>query len=311
MLTLKINTIEQSASWVKRHARPLEVARWEYEFEEGSQQNVMNYLSAFQNEDGGFAHGLEPDFWVPHSNAMATWAAGRILIELDARADHEIVQKMVTYLINTSQKSGMWASVIPENSDYPHAPWWGYSEDAQNNWMFNPSVELAAMLIHWSDEEDEAWQVGWQSVSKACERLMAAEEMDFHEVSNFKQMTSLLDLHKKVFKNQTGHDYNVVLEKVKSLILHSVEQDPTKWGTSYQPFPLDFIDGPNDPLVGEFETLIDQNLDFYINEMSDEGIWDISWEWGTYPNEFAISRRYWQGILTVDRYKLLNRFERV
>lgn len=308
---LNNNTFEKSARWMKRHARPLEVARWEYEFEEGSQQNVINYLSAFQNEDGGFAHGLEPDFWVPRSNAMATWAAGRILIEVGARADQEIVQKMVKYLIDTSQKWGMWASVIRENSDYPHAPWWSYSEDAQNNWMFNPSVELAAMLIHWSNEGDEAWQVGWHSISKACDRLMVAEEMDFHEVSNFKQMTSLLDSHKEVFNNQTGHDYNAVLKKVNHLILQSVERDPTKWGTSYQPFPLDFVDGPNDPLVGEFGRLIDQNLDYYINEMSDEGIWDISWKWGTYPNEFAISRRYWQGILTVDRFKLLNRFERV
>ncbi|WP_279401371.1 hypothetical protein [Piscibacillus salipiscarius] len=243
---------------------------------------------------------------------MATWAAGQILIDLDVRANHDMVQSTISYLINTYDKDlGMWASVIPENNDYPHAPWWGYSEDAQNNWMFNPSAELAAFLVHWSNEKDEAWQVGWDSLTKACRRLMSAEDMDFHEISNFNQMVKLLESNQAQFKEQTGYAFEEVSRKVDNLILQTVEQDPSKWGTSYQPFPLDFVESPDDPLAKEFGSLIEKNLNFFIEDLLDEGIWDISWEWGQYPNEFAISRRYWQGILTVDRYKLLKRFGRV
>ena len=64
--------------WIKRNARPLETARWEYIFEGASSDRVMKYLSAFQNEDGGFGHGIEPDFWLPHSSPMAIWAAGQV-----------------------------------------------------------------------------------------------------------------------------------------------------------------------------------------------------------------------------------------
>lgn len=37
--------------------------------------------------------------------------------------------------------------------------------------------------------------------------------------------------------------------------------------------------------------LIICNLNFYIDQLSNEGIWDISWSWGSYPDEFAVTRR--------------------
>ena len=73
----------RAGRWIKRCARPLEVARWEYLFEGGSRERVLEILGAYQNEDGGFGHGLKPDFWLPSSSPMATWAAVRILSEVD------------------------------------------------------------------------------------------------------------------------------------------------------------------------------------------------------------------------------------
>lgn len=58
-------TFRKTSDWVKRNARPLEVARWEYLFENGSKERVIYYLSAYQNDDGGFGNGIEPDFWLP------------------------------------------------------------------------------------------------------------------------------------------------------------------------------------------------------------------------------------------------------
>jgi hypothetical protein len=62
MMKLSKQTFEHSSRWIKRNARPLEVARWEYHFEGGSKENILSFLSAFQNEDGGFGNGIEPDF---------------------------------------------------------------------------------------------------------------------------------------------------------------------------------------------------------------------------------------------------------
>lgn len=52
---------ERARRFVYRNARPLDLARWKYHFENGSEQEVLAALSAYQNEDGGFGHGLEED----------------------------------------------------------------------------------------------------------------------------------------------------------------------------------------------------------------------------------------------------------
>ncbi|WP_233711263.1 hypothetical protein [Lederbergia citrisecunda] len=68
------HTFQKAAAWIKRNARPLEVARWEYIFKNGSRDNVVRYLAAYQNEDGGFGHGIEPLAAILFSNGyLGSW----------------------------------------------------------------------------------------------------------------------------------------------------------------------------------------------------------------------------------------------
>ncbi|NLA59394.1 MAG: hypothetical protein GX855_10900 [Firmicutes bacterium] len=113
----------KAGRWIKRSVRPLEVARWEYTFEGGPREKVLEILAAYQNEDGGFGHGIEPDFWLPASSPMASWAAACILLEVEAGSDLPMVQSVVDYLCRTQQPTGMWPAVLPENNAFPHARW--------------------------------------------------------------------------------------------------------------------------------------------------------------------------------------------
>lgn len=162
----------KTAGWMKRNARPLECARWAYLFEEGSREDVIEKLSAFQNSDGGFAHGLEPDSMLPYSNAIDTWAACQILMEIEAGGDETIVQAAMDYLMQFyDREKGLWKTVLPEHNNHPRAPWWGYTEEAQNFWMYNPTVELAAYLIHWSQAGNEAYELGIEVMERATIHL--------------------------------------------------------------------------------------------------------------------------------------------
>ena len=49
-----MTVFEKARGFVYRNARPLELARWRFHFENGSADDVVTALSAFQNEDGGF-----------------------------------------------------------------------------------------------------------------------------------------------------------------------------------------------------------------------------------------------------------------
>lgn len=305
-------TVAQTSNWMKRNARPLETARWHALMEGGMKSGVIPYIRAYQNTDGGFGHGIEPDFWLPESSPMATWAAGQYLLDLDVASKEPIILNMISYLLDMyDADTGMWPTVLPENNEHPHAPWWHWEEGVQENWMFNPGAELAGFLIHWSYEDSKAAKIGWDSVSKALPRLMSIDIMDFHEVNAYQQLIRILFRHRESLSERTGFTYEDVNAKAFLLAERCMDKDVANWGDSYKPLPLDLIHSPKHILAEKYPQLIGENLDFYLDTINKDGVWDIPWDWGEDSNAFAISKRQWQGILAVDRYQKLKRFGRL
>lgn len=301
--------MDRAQAWLKRYGRPLELARWEFFFEKGSKDAVISCLQAFQNDDGGFGHGLEPDFWLPDSSPLASWMAGQILVEVGASLQDPIVERLVSYLMETPQVApGMWPTVLERNNQYPHATWWHWKEDYQATWMYNPSVELAAFLIHWSPPKSEGAQLGWESLTHALRHVMQAEQMERHELCNFRKCLALLQAHREHFDAVMEYPFAKVEEQVQELTRLVIDRDSANWATGYKPLPLDFIQSPSDPLFPELRELVEENLRFYLEQRTNEGLWSITWGWGQYPEEFSVAGRYWQGILAVERYRILQAF---
>ena len=73
----------RAKKFILKNARPLDMARWNYLFENGSKEDVINILKTYQNTDGGFANALEPDCWNINSTPLQTWAATRIIKEIN------------------------------------------------------------------------------------------------------------------------------------------------------------------------------------------------------------------------------------
>lgn len=76
-------TFQNARKFIYRNARPLDLARWQYHFENGSAEAVINALSYYQNDDGGFGYALEADAWNPNSSPIQTWTATEILREIN------------------------------------------------------------------------------------------------------------------------------------------------------------------------------------------------------------------------------------
>ncbi len=58
--------------FILQNARPVDLAVYQYYFENRSNQKVIAELAKYQNKDGGFGNGLEPDFVNPASSPIAT-----------------------------------------------------------------------------------------------------------------------------------------------------------------------------------------------------------------------------------------------
>lgn len=52
-------------NWLYRNGRRLECTLWDYFFENGSREKVLEAIQVYQNEDGGFGQGIEADNWNP------------------------------------------------------------------------------------------------------------------------------------------------------------------------------------------------------------------------------------------------------
>ncbi|MCI8361096.1 MAG: hypothetical protein HFE86_07155 [Clostridiales bacterium] len=56
---------EKAKAFMCRNARPLDLARFQYHFENGSKENVLRVLSYYQNADGGCGHAIGPTAGIP------------------------------------------------------------------------------------------------------------------------------------------------------------------------------------------------------------------------------------------------------
>ncbi|HEX3406397.1 MAG TPA: hypothetical protein VHS81_04090, partial [Caulobacteraceae bacterium] len=69
-------------AFVRDKGRPLDAALLALQLGRGTADEALAALVGFQNGDGGFGHGLEPDLTTPASSAIATSIGLRVLTRL-------------------------------------------------------------------------------------------------------------------------------------------------------------------------------------------------------------------------------------
>ncbi len=143
--------LERAKKFIYRNARPLDFARWKFHFENGSAEEVLEILSAYQNRDGGFAHAVEPDLWNIVSTPAGVWAASEILREIGfSDSSHPIVQGMLEYLASGKDfENNRWQFSVPSNRCYPHAAWW---EEQNGGVALDPTPALAGFVLKHAEQ---------------------------------------------------------------------------------------------------------------------------------------------------------------
>ena len=78
--------------------------------------------------------------------------------------------------------------------------------------------------------------------------------------------------------------------------------DTTKWQT-YVPQPVQFADFATEG--------VEENLDFIINSINENGVWSPNWAWGQYENIWQEQKVKWEGVLAIQNLKILAAFNRM
>lgn len=288
------------------NGRPLERALFAYHFENGTGQPVLEALAAYQNEDGGFGHGLEADLRTEASSAIATSTAFYVFREVGTTAEEPMVQRGVDYLLSTyDAERQVWPIVPPEVNDAPRAWWWDYenSEEGFGGFLVNPTV---AILGHLYDYRELAPTGLLDSLTDvAMQRLVALG--DKGEMYDLFCYLGLMGAD-----NLPSAEREVIRQRVAELVTPVVEHDPAKWG-EHGMRPLDVVSAPDAPLATVVNpALVEANLDFEIEQQAADGSWSPPWSWAErFPEAWATAEPELKGLITLVRLKTLRAFGRI
>jgi hypothetical protein len=298
---IKKENLEKAYQYINNNCDRLYKTLFEYYFLNGNPDEAITELKKYQNIDGGFGHGLEPDFLLPSSSPMATTIAFQILNSLKTE-DQEIIEKGVKYLDGTfdENRPGWW-SVPWEVNNYPHAPWWEYN--LENNCTIidqswgNPSAEIIGILFKYLKYSSLNLE---KLLEYAIDYLLKIEKFKSeHELYCYCRMYP--EISRKWQLKLKGK----LVEGIKQLVCLDVE----KWDT-YVPKPLDFIQSKEHPLFEEIEDYVDLNIDYLVDKIG-EGIWLPNWEWNSFQSDWDMSRKNWTAVLTLKYYRILLEFKRI
>ncbi len=302
-----MNTFKKARDFVYRNARPLEFALWQYHFENGNVEKVLDILRSYQNDDGGFG-GLECDCWNPESSPIHTWQATTIIAELGfpEQAKH-IINNILRYLESGnsfSPEHNQWENVIPSNNNYPHAIWWEYSENRE--YKYNPTASLVGFIIRFANPQNEIYK-------KAC--VIAKEAVaDFYASIPFKEQHVLrcfIELYQ--YCVDAGKTELFDMEKFKSALINELKlivcNDTSKWGREYIARPSTFVNSHNSDFYPAMSDIIKAECEFIKNSQLENGSWQVTWNWfNEYKREYAISALWWQSIFAIKNMIFLREF---
>lgn len=300
--TLSRERFQAGCAFVESQGRELDRALLRHGLGQGSAEAVMVALIAFQNPDGGFGGGLEPDTRSPASTGIASSIGMRLLVRVDAPARHPTVVGAIEWLAGAlDREAGVWPIVGKDVDLAPHAPWWTWSEDLAANWNgfhFNPSAEILAHLYHYRSA----------TPADVFDRAHAGLRQALGEMPLLEGAYDLKCAIRLAMADGLPPDLAKALETLvrRSIAAH----DPTDDHAS----PFDAAPTPSSPFADLVDGRIEAALAQLIDTQADDGGWNWNpdWAWGFVDKKaWADAHRDWRGQLTRECLETLLAYGRV
>lgn len=309
MPRLDVHHYLQARAALHAIARPLELRRFEHRFEGAPAWPVIDALSAFQNQDGGFGHGLEPDASTTASGALATSVALGRLAEVGAPASHPTVSAAMAYLEATLAASTRTWQIVPDaTADAPHAPWWSLDGLAErfHGFTLNPKADIVAQLYALGPAADEAWlrSLADDVVREVRRRVRTSSApLEMHDLICVCRLVDAANVPPTV--------RDELLDLVAPVAVASVARTPEDYA-GYGLRPLSLAPKPTSALADTLAEAIAVNLDHLIATQGDDGAWWPVWSWGNDADEaWQRAKRAWAGVLTLDALEWLDAYVRL
>jgi hypothetical protein len=267
------------------NARLLEQRLFAALFEGAAGHGVVDALRGYQNDDGGFGHGLEPDKRCPASLPGDVEFALRTLVAAGV-SDRQMVRRACDYLASVAEDTGAVPLAFPVIERYPRAEHWGA-------WTYQPGVFPTAGLaglLH-AMGVDHPW------LDTATAYCWATLDTDLPDDAHALAAVLLFCEHVPD-RQQAATAAARVVERLPAAAWYRTDPDDPAYGVT----PLHLAPTPDSRWRDLFA---DEGLDGHLarlaRDQQPDGGWPISWQ---PPSDAAALE--WRGIETMRALNVLS-----
>jgi hypothetical protein len=283
------DTFTNARDFILREGRLLERRLFATLFEGADPAGVVDVLRGYQNPDGGFGHGLEPDKRCPDSLPIDVEAALGAMVAAGT-GDEAMVHRACDWLASVATADGAVPLSFPVMEPYPRAEHW-------SEWTytpgFNPTAGLAGLLHQLGiDHPFVAGATAW--CWTALDKVLANDDFpeDAHAMSEV--MVFLAHVPDRTRAEPFAARVGEWLPR-----LNWYKPDPAD--PTYGVTPLQLAPTPDSPWRRLFpDDIIDGHLRRLEADQQADGGWPITWE----PPGTA-STLEWRGIETLRALRTL------
>jgi len=255
---------------------------------------VVDALRGYQNVDGGFAHGLEPDKRCPASLPIDVEIAFQTMAAAGA-ADAGMVGRACDFLSRVAaaaEAGGAVPLAFPVIESFPRAAHW-------SDWTYrpglNPTAGLAGLLHQLG--ADHPWLA--EATAYCWRQLESGERIeDAHELSEVFVFLEHVPDRERADKQRA-----MLADTLAEVTMFHL--DPAAEGYGLTPLQLAPEPGSRSRALFD-DALIEAHLDKLASRQQPDGGWPISWE---PPSEAALLE--WRGIVTLGALRTLNAYGRL
>ncbi|MFW9823989.1 MAG: hypothetical protein ACFFE4_13680 [Candidatus Thorarchaeota archaeon] len=246
----KIDEIQKKVIkiFIFSNGRLLERKLFSYFFESGSIDEVIKALVAYQNSDGGFGNGIEPDILCPDSSPIGAETAMHYLDILDY-IDNEITDNLLNWIINEQNEEG-YINHPPKNmKNYPFQKWWDGSDKLR-------ILSISGLFKKWGLEDTEFFK----KVKHYYSSLSFPKEITYYDYPYF------------IYLKYLGEN-----KEEKKIVQQIIAQLPTLFQNNKDHYPL-FSRAWCHALDVVDKDVIENETDAFMNGIMDDGGLKIAYQ---------------------------------
>jgi hypothetical protein len=173
MPILNTGQIQNAKTFIFKNGRLLERQLFEFFFEDGPRQACLKALFAYQNADGGFGNGIEPDILCPDSSAIGAETA-MVVLDMLAAPDLADIVDLIGWITHSQNDAGFIDHPPANMTHYPHQSWWENPDPAR-------TLALAGLMKKWGVGDP----VFFAKARRWFDQAKLPEEISFYDYPYF------------------------------------------------------------------------------------------------------------------------------